>query len=481
MARTCGASLWRSQHVVRSIMIIITMFSPSPALAHAGERGQVLLLPTKLYIVGGALAVALSSAAVAFASKQGPYRPHKRTLKLATLPQWLPTIASTASFVFLAILVLAGLLGNPDPLSNPLPPTLWTWWVGFTILTVMVGNIWKVFNPWIGPYRLAMRNGPVVPLYDYPQAFGCLPALLLFFSFAWFELVYPTPQDPSRLAIAIILYSLITFTGLILFGPAWLDRGDAFTAFFTMVSRLSAAKWIAHPDNKSVHAKLELGWPGRSLTEGPPLSSTFIAFVLLALSTVSFDGLSRTFAWVGWLGINPLEFPGRSALLLPNTFGLTLSFVALAAAYGTALALGRSFSNSGISIKDALGLYVLSLVPIAIGFHFAHYLPNLLLDWQYALRGLSDPFGLGWDLLRTSDFRPSSSMAFDHTTITAIYNIQTSVIVLAHMMAVFAAHRFALSQARTRRQALIGQIPMIMLMLGYTVFGLWLLSTPVIG
>lgn len=482
MARTCGASLWRSQPVVLSIMIIITMFSAAPALAHAGERAQVLLLPTKLYIVGGALAVALSFAAVAFASRQRPHQRRKLILKLGAFPQWLLTAASTASFVFLAILVLAGLFGNPDPLSNPLPPTLWTlWWAGFTMLTVMAGNIWKILNPWIGPYRLAMRLGQGAPLFDYPAALGCLPALSLFFSFAWFELVYPTPQDPSRLAVAIIVYSLITFTGLILFGPAWLDRGDAFTVFFTMVSRLSPLNWIAHRDNKSVHMKLELGWPGRWLTEGPPLTPTFIAFVLLALSTVSFDGLSRTFAWVGWLGINPLEFPGRTALLLPSTFGLILTFVVLAAAYAIALALGQRFSNSGLSASEALGSYVLSLVPIAIGFHFAHYLPNLLLDWQYALRGLSDPFAQRWNLLRTAHIHPSSSMAFDHQAITTIYNIQTLLIVLAHMMAVFTAHRIALGRTPSRQRALIGQIPLTILMIGYTVYGLWLLSTPIIG
>jgi hypothetical protein len=482
MARTCGASLWRSQPLISSIMTIITMFSPAPALAHAGERGQVLLLPTKLYIVGGALAVALSFAAVAFASKQDPYPPRQPTLTFGAVPRWLPTAASMASFVFLVTLLLAGLFGNPDPLSNPLPPAFWTlWWIGFTILTVMAGNIWKILNPWIGPYRLAMRLGQGAPIFAYPEAFGCLPALLLFFAFAWFELVYPTPQDPSRLAVAIIVYSLITFTGLILFGPAWLDRGDAFTVFFTMVSTLSPLNWIAHRDNNSLRVKLGLGRPGRWLTEGPPLSPTFVAFVLLALSTVSFDGLSRTFAWIGWLGINPLEFPGRSALLLPNTFGLILSFVALAAAYAIALALGQRLSNSEILTSGALGSYVLSLLPIAIGFHFAHYLPNLLLDWQYALRGLSDPFGLGWDLLRTSDIHTSSSMAFDHTTITAIYNIQTSLIVLAHMMAVFTAHRLALSRTHSRRAALIGQIPLTILMIAYTVYGLWLLSTPVIG
>ncbi len=33
---------------------------PTEALAHASERGQIMLLPTHLYIIGGALAVLAS-------------------------------------------------------------------------------------------------------------------------------------------------------------------------------------------------------------------------------------------------------------------------------------------------------------------------------------------------------------------------------------------------------------------------------------
>lgn len=402
MAGTCGAGVWCSHRLFRfaAAGLALAMLGPAPAMAHTGERGQVLLLPTKLYIIGGALAAALSFAALAFGSKKGSCRRRTRTLRLGAIPQWMPFLTSTMSFACAGVLVLAGLFGYPDPLSNPLPATFWTlWWVGFTALTAVAGNLWKLLNPWLGPYSLFMRNRESSPPLAWPEWLGCLPALLLFLCFAWFELVYPTPQDPLRLATAIIIYSLMMFSGLLLFGPAWLDRGDAFTVFFSMVSRLSPAKWIAQKEDRSIRVALELGWPGTWLTEGKALSSTGIAFVLLALSTVSFDGLSRTFAWTGWRGLNPLEFPGRSALLLPNTFGLLLSFVALAAAYGTALTLGRSLQGFTTSDRSRPGLYVLSIVPIAI----------------------------------------------------------------------------------SRRAALLGEAPMIVLMIGYTVYGLWLLSTPVIG
>lgn len=451
----------------------------TPAFAHAGERGQVLLLPTDLYILGGAAAVALSFMLLAFRARSASPPSAFRARSIGTIPGWIIRLTSTVSFLLLALLLLAGLTGRPDPLSNPLPPTVWTlWWVGLTLLTAIAGNLWRLFNPWIGPYELFLQ-ARWVSRFRYPQFLGCWPAFALFFAFAWFELVYPTPQDPARLSMAIIGYVLVTFLGMILFGRVWLERGEAFTVFFGLVSLLAPVKWVGHRRGNFCDQTLHLSWPGRSISERPPLTLCETAFMILALSTVSFDGLSRTFAWNAVLGVNPLEFPGRSALLVQNTLGLVLCFAILASAYLGAFLLGQSFLAK--ATPPAMPRrQVLSLMPIAIGFHCAHYLPNLLLDWKLALRSLSDPFAKGWDILGTADLRISSPMALDHDTITLIYNFQTLVIVLAHVVAVSLAHRLA-GDEDPGSNSLLPQVPMTLLMIAYTIFGLWLLSTPVIG
>ena len=43
------------------------------------------------------------------------------------------------------------------------------------------------------------------------------------------------------------------------------------------------------------------------------------------------------------------------------------------------------------------------------------------------------------------------------------------------------AHRIALTLTEDRGKAVVSEIPLALLMVGYTVFGLWLLSTPQIG
>src|SRR5687767_2538413 len=142
-----------------------------------------MLLPTQLYILGGAAAVALSFLVVAFSSGIRSTPTVGPTLRIGTIPPAALILVSTVSFALLAILLLAGLIGSPDPLSNPLPPTVWTlWWVGFTLLTALAGNLWKLFNPWIGPYEL-LTQGKAFPPFVYPRALGCWPALALFFAF----------------------------------------------------------------------------------------------------------------------------------------------------------------------------------------------------------------------------------------------------------------------------------------------------------
>jgi hypothetical protein len=46
---------------------------------------------------------------------------------------------------------------------------------------------------------------------------------------------------------------------------------------------------------------------------------------------------------------------------------------------------------------------------------------------------------------------------------------------------VIVSHALALQATETRRTVLLSQIPTTVLMIGYTVFGLWLLSAPVVS
>ncbi len=62
-----------------------------------------------------------------------------------------------------------------------------------------------------------------------------------------------------------------------------------------------------------------------------------------------------------------------------------------------------------------------------------------------------------------------------------IWSLQVVGIVAAHVVAVAVAHFLALRETAGLRQAVLSQVPMTALMIGYTLFGLWLLATPAVG
>src|SRR6185295_14899290 len=157
-----------------SALVPLLALLATAALAHGGDRAFVLLLPTGYYLVGGTLAVAATFLLLALMPKGISDRLAGARVPLLTLRPPSPILTSLLSFLFLAFLLAAGLYGSRDPLANPLPLTIWTlWWVGFTLATALLGNVWSYVNPWTGAYRLAMRlAGQMKPLLGYPPWFG---------------------------------------------------------------------------------------------------------------------------------------------------------------------------------------------------------------------------------------------------------------------------------------------------------------------
>jgi len=379
-------------------LIPVALFAwPAPAFAHASDRGHVLLLPTGYYVAAGAFAVAVSFLMLSALSPDALDRFGRRRLPLFAFGDGARVAVSTVSFAGFAVLLAAGIFGSRDPLSNPLPLTIWTLlWVGLALMQGLLGDLWSWLNPWYGPCRIVSRlsgrdNGPA---WRLPRWLGCWPAFVLFFAFAWFELIDPAPDDPWRLAVVAGLYWLFSFLCMLVFGHEdWSRRGEFLSVFFSMVARFAIVE-------RGEDGRMKLCWPGAKLLDAEPLPPSGIAFLLLALSSVSFDGLSKTFFWLGLFGVNPLEFPGRTAVMGIGGLGLVGTFVLWAAVFMLAVSAGQRLASSPDALGEVAGHLVWSIVPIALAYHFAHYLTALLVDGQYAVAALSDPFALGWRRLR---------------------------------------------------------------------------------
>jgi hypothetical protein len=465
-----GSATWRAL-----CALSVVASSASPALAHTSERAFILLLPTGYYLLGGALAVAASFVILLAAPADRLRRWSDARWVLGRLRVPDETHVSLVVFGVLALLILAGYVGSRDPLDNPLPLTVWTlWWIGLTIAHAVFGNLWRYLNPWIGPFRLlGLRKAPLPYRPDY------WPAIVGLLAFAWFELISLAPDDPEILARAIIVYSVVTWIGMALFGAeAWLSRAEAFSVFFSLIARIAPLQSEAIGERQ---CEFRLVVPGRALVDVAPLPPSGILFVLLTLATVSFDGLNKTFWWLGLNGINPLEFPGRSAVTAINSVGLVSLWLLLAAAFLGCIRLGQMASGQRGSYWPWAGALAASILPISIGYQFAHYLTAFLVNGQYATIALTDPFARGWFGSEDRMHGVTTSFLSNHAGVTLIWNLQAAGIVLGHIVAVLVAHLITLRERTGGRTTLLTQAPLAILMVAYTLFGLWLLSTPAAG
>ena len=517
-----------------AMFAVFGLAATSPAFGHAGERGFILLLPTGLFQVAGTIAVVVSFLVVIrFRAETLRSAVESARWRLFPVPRRIPGSNAVASVVLLGLIV-AGLAGSRDPLANPLPLTVWTLlWVGLTFAHAVLGDVWPLVNPWTTLARMVRRavrrtvrgrrggrddrsnhqddrggrdvrggracrdardadaqddldsrdtrndrdarsGDDADGLLPWPEALGGWPAVVLLLLFAWFELVFPAPRDPAILAFAAAGYSVFTVAGMVLFGDAaWGRHVEIFSRFFRIVSWLAPLRTVEEGGAR----RLALTFPGARLLGIGSLSAAGVVFVVVALATVSFDGLSRTFWWLDLAGENPLEHPGRTALVGRNTLGLLGAAAALLAAFAITAAAGAWWS--GARPAPALRRFVVSIVPIAFGYHFAHYLPSFLVDAQYALKALSDPLARGWNLLGARDLHVTASFLTHHASVEIIWYAQTGAIVAAHVAAVVVLHALAGESRRGRLAPIFSELPLTVLMIGYTLFGLWLLSTPV--
>lgn len=464
-----------------------------PATGHAHAFGQRydLPLPLELYLGAAAATVILSFVvATLFTRWVETGAPGGIEAGASLFGRCLQSAAvtgavKTASIILFAATIIAGLFGAQSPTHNFAATFVWViWWVGMTYVAALIGNFWDVVNPWRILYDLASRFFPALQsrLKKYPGRFGMWPAFGLFTAFCYLELISSRGEVPRTLAVLILLYSAAMLAGMRLYGrEIWLANGDAFTAFFRIVSRFG----VFRGDLESRSLRLRL--PGSGLHSSEPTTVSMTAFVLLMLTTVSFDGILETPLWELIVDqvernrqIRPLlvllQGNGVDLLQLLKSTALVVMYLAVVLVYLFFSLLIARLSNED-SVSRTARLYILSLVPIALAYHLAHYFSYLLLAGQLIIPLSSDPLGLGWDLWGTA------GRTIDITVVTArdVWYMSVAAIVMGHVIAVWLAHRAAVESLTDRRRAVISQLPMLALMVAYTMLSLWILSQPIVS
>jgi hypothetical protein len=489
-----------------------------PGSAHGFGQRYDLPVPLWLWVGGAAAAVGLSFVVIALFVKGGPRPGEYPRLNML---RWKPGRALadrrtrlTAQVVTVALLLLivtASLAGDQNPTRNIAPTAIWVmWWVGLAYVSALIGDLWAVVNPWRTVFTwveaLFRHVGVAVgPGLRYPPRLGTWPAVVLFAAFAWVELVYGGRTLPARLGVLAVAYSLITWTGMVLFGSAtWLRHADPFAVAFGTLARFAPTE--VRVTGGAACRRREVGGAGREaacincgecfdaaapsarelnlrpfgagLSHTSDVSISMVAFVLLMLSTVAFDGFTATPAWSRLEGtlfavLAPL---GETRVSVIGSGGLLASAALFVLVYLLFARFMARAAGDELSTGTVARLFVLSLVPIAIAYHLAHYFTYLLIQGQLMIRLVSDPLGFGWNLFGTARYRPDIGL------VGARFAWYTAVIaiVLGHIVAVYIAHAVALREFRNDRAARRSQLPMLVLMVGYTMVSLWIIAQPIV-
>lgn len=481
------------------------------ALAHGfGERYD-LPVPLWLYLWGAGAAVLLSFGVVAYFLRAAPSRRYPRLdllrvpllRLLATRP--VRTALRVASVVTFLLVVVAGLIGTPQADRNLAPLVVWVlWWVGVAYASALIGHVWRLLNPWTILFEwaeAALRR--VDPEADaslelpLPRWVGVWPAVLLFLGFAWLELVHPAPARPATVATFALVYSGITWGGMMAFGKhAWLRHGEAFTLVFGLLARFAptevrvrdgsrcrmeavdedgacVACWECFEQAPPEQRELALRPFAVGLLRNDRVTTSLMVLTLLLLSTVTFDGFTSTPVWSS---IVTDLYPVLPSITAIGTLGLVAVPIVFTSLYLAVCAAMQAAAGAREPLLATARAFVLTLVPIALAYHLAHYLTYLLVQSQLLVPIASDPFGFGWDLFGTAD------RGIDINVVGAQFAWFTAVvaIVAGHIVAVYLAHVVAMRRFPGHGAALRSQLPMMALMVAYTVISLWILAQPIV-
>jgi hypothetical protein len=484
------------------IAAALLALAPIPAAAHALGGVFTLPVPLGLYLIAAGATVAVSFVvAVLVVRPAGPVATYPtRPISLALASRAL-LVLQVLGVVWWFGTIALGLV--VDPIS-PFPAVLF-WigiWVGLPITAVLLGNPWPALSPFrtvfIGLERAARLIG-----FDrldaglrYPARLGRWPATILLAAGVWAELILPDRTAPTTIAVLLGGYTLLTLVGMSLFGRiSWLRNAELFEVYLGWLGRVGPiGRRVVEPGTcegcseecDPLHCvdcpecgvaaepgerRPELRPWFAGLTEVGSTGWSDAAFLLLVLSAVTYDGLQETVPFGSAMNV---LFPALLPVIGPLNTVLAVQTILLVGLWAAFLGVFVLASWLTLRMHDpdrqppplgtVVGAYATTLLPIAGGYLIAHYL-TLVIQ------------GVAWIPILIADPLSTVAPPLDWMPISAVWYLSVGAIVLGHIAAVVLAHRRALRDS-ARRPILAG-LPLVILMIGYTVLSLWIIAQPI--
>lgn len=454
--------------------------------AHALVAKQDLPIPAWLFAWAASIVLIVSFFALSAAwrtprfedERWRPLGPWASRVLLGPVAQ---ALCGLLGVLLLGLAIYCGLRGTEAPDRNfALTFIFVTCWLGFPLFSVLLGNVFRPFNPWRAIGRVvggafAALAGQRPAHLRYPEKLGRWPAAIALLGFVWLEVVYGSNGgvavglSPHVTGVAALVYSGYTLAMMALFGvEKWCDRGEAFSVYFGMLSQLAP-----------------FGVRDGRLGRRRPLSASThwatvpgsVAVVIASIASTSFDGAQEGAFKEGIISVfNHLVDAGfglAAALRLSSTIFMVLTFAGVGLVYLLGVRGMRTVRGAPPLKTLRLG-FAHSLIPIAFAYLVAHYFSLFVFQEQAQFTYLlSDPLGTA-----TTNLFGTASSGIDFGVISpnAIWYVQVGALVVGHIAGLTLAHDRALVYWPDYRQATRSQYWMLAVMVAFTCFGLYLLS-----
>jgi hypothetical protein len=463
---------------------VISLLVP---IAHGLLIGrQDLPIPAWLFAWGASVVLIVSFVALSVAWRDSKFSSdhwHPVSERLSRPVTALPTqvVAGAIGVFLLAVVVYTGFRGTDEPnLNFAVTFVFVTFWLGMVVLSILIGDVFRAFNPWRaisravgGVFRLVARQARPAPV-RYPEWLGRWPAVIGIVGFVWLELVYGTSGfqavglQPRTVAIATLAYTAYTLVAMFLFGvETWIERGEAFCVYYGMFSQLATLEVRG--------GRLGVRRPLAAASHWARIPGS-IALVIATIANTTFDGaqegllqspihsLYTRLADIG-LGLTAAFRTSESIF-----FAITLAGVA--AIYWAGVRGMRTLRGSPALRSLGTG-FAHTLIPIGVAYLAAHYFSLFVFGEQAQFTYLlSDPLGNGSDLFGTA----SSGINYALLSATTIWYVQLAALVTGHVTGLMLAHDKAITVYGDRIRASQSQRWMLLVMVAFTCLGLFLLS-----
>ena len=430
---------------------------------HGIGGSKDLPIPLGLALAGGAAALAISFVVLAIAWRNPRYdagvqgRPLPAALARAVDGGWASVLLRVFGLVFTAYITWAAVAGA-DSLANPTFGVIYVWlWVGIVPLSLLFGPFYKAVNPLRTLHWLLSRltgGDPAAGIFRLPDWVGLWPGAFGLFAFTWMELVWPDSTFLWAVRLWFAVYGSIVLVGAALFGDRWIAQADPFEVLSTLVSNLSC---FGRTDDRTLVVRSPL-----CNLDGVKPGAGLLAVVATLVGSTMFDSFQDLLVWLRLSSQIPIpDVP-------LNTLALFTFCAVIYLTFGLAVALTPV---PGVSWRVRPSLFAHSVVPIVAGYFIAHYLSYLDEVGQQTLIYLSDPMVNGSNYLGTANLQVNYWLSI-HAQLLAI--LKVGAIIVGHVLGVISAHDRAV-RLLPKRDQLTGQLPLLLVMVCYTLAGLYLL------